>query len=271
MRSLKERLLQESLIGNVKRAGLSDGSNLKKVKDTLDSPEVIAPLVKQCFVMARSHWDAKLIPEIIIGRGGKSIRLYFPDLKRAFLQFELDWDKWESFKLPKKIEISSYKKVLRLYTPAAVLGIIRSKKGIVDGLDLQVGENRVELYFENGLLFKNCKFKNNTEFKILSEVKFDIKGAHPYLLNKNNIIFNRLTGSYIENTIGFKWNHLKPSEIFHNCTFTEGSIFPLYYKYRKGQENGTNFFTINGILADKLKPDMLDFEISSKELHFKEI
>lgn len=265
------RSLKESLIGNIKRAGLSDGSNIKNIKDTLDSPEVMAPLVKQCFVMAGSQNDTKLVPEIIVGRGGKSIRLFFPDLKKAFLSFELDWDKWESFKLPKRIEISSYKKVLRLWTPAQVLGFIKSKKGIVDGLELQVGENRLGIFFENGVLFKNCKFKNNTEFNILSKVNFDINGQHFKIINNDEIIFNRLTGSYIENTIGFKWNHLKPSEIFHNCTFAEGSVFPLYYKYRKGQETGTNFFTINGILVDKLKPDMLDFEISSKELHFKEI
>lgn len=265
------RSLKESLIGNVKRAGLSDGSNLKNVKNTLDSPEVIAPLVKQCFVMAGSHLNAKLIPEIIIGRGGKSIRLYFPDLKKAFISFELDWDKWESFKLPKRIEISSYKKVLRLFTPAEVQVYIKSKKGIVDGLELQVGENRLGIFFKNGVLFKNCKFKNNTQFNILSKVIFDIRGQYFKGLNDDNIIFNRLIGSYIENTIGFKWNHLKPVEIFHNCTFAEGSVFPLYYKYRKGQEKGTNFFTINGILSDLLKPDMLDFEISSKELHFKEI
>lgn len=263
--------LKESLIGNVKRAGLSDGSNLKKVKDTLDSPEVITPLVKQCFVMAGSQNDTKLVPEIIIDKRDKSIRFFFPDLKKVFLQFELDWDKWESFKLPKKIVISSYKKAIRLYTPATVLGIIRSKKGIVEGLDIQVGKNILGLYFENGLIFKNCTFRNYTEFNILREVDFDIKGQYIKFINRNNIIYNQLTGSYQENNIGFTWNHLKPVEMFYNCNFDNNAVFPLYYKYNKGQETGTNFFTINNILTDIVAPDMFDFKFFSKDFHFSEI
>lgn len=265
--------LKESLIGNIRRTSLSDGSNEKAVKHMLDSPELIKKLAGQCVVFVGTGDYGILDPQVKVDKTGSSIRFIFPNVKNGIIQWELDWDKWTQFKLPKRIEISNYTKSVRFYKSPGSIGVICSpKKGIVEGLDLQVGDNKMlRINFENGLIFKNCKFDNYIEFNIYSKVNFDATGNYVGYLNWDNYIYNLLTGSYKENNLGFQWNHLKPIEIFKNCKFKYNCIFPLYFHYRKEQAYGTNFLTINGILKGILQPDMPNFDIYSKDMHPYEI
>ena len=265
--------LKESLIGNIKRSSLNDGSDIKNLKQKLDSPEVLSNLTKQCLKFVGTIDGEIPEPVIRLDKGGKYIRFIFADFKVGVLQWELDWDKWSQFRLPKRIEISNFTNSVRFHKSPISAGIIRSKKGVVEDLELQVGDNKmVRIFFENGLIFKNCTFDNYTEFNILSKVDFSKPGSYLGYLNIDNFIYNQLTGSYEEKNLGFQWNHPKPVDIFKNCNFKyAGNVFPLYYYYKKEQAYGTNFFTINGILADKLKPDMPNFDIFSKDLHMKEI
>ena len=263
--------LKESLIGNIKRT--SDGSNLRSTIKTLNSPEVLSSLTGQCIKFGGTVDTKILEPVIKLDKDGKYIRFVFAEVKGGVIQWELDWDKWESFKLPKRIEISNYTNSVRFYKAPISAGIIRSKKGVVEDLDLQAGDDKMaRIFFENGLIFKNCIFNNAIEFNILSKADFSKPDYYLGVLNKGNVIYNQLTGSYKENNLGFTWNHLKPVEIFKNCTFKyAGNVFPLYYYYKKEQADGANFFNINRRLMKILKPDMPNFELFSKDMHMKEI
>ena len=263
--------LKESLIGNIKRT--SDGSNIEQTIKTLNTPEVLSSLTGQCIKFGGTIDTGNLEPVIKLDKDGKYIRFIFAEVKGGVIQWELDWDKWESFKLPKRIEISNYNDSVRFYKAPLSAGIIRSKKGVVDGLDIQAGDDKMtRIFFENGLIFKNCIFNNAIEFNILSKADFSKPDYYLGVLNKGNVIYNQLTGSYKENNIGFHWNHLKPVEIFKNCDFKQDkNVFPLYYQYKKEQVYGTNTGIINRKLRKILKPDMISFEMVSRDMHMKEI
>ena len=263
--------LKESLIGNIKRT--SGGSNLSNTIKTLNSPEVLSSLTEQCIKFGGTV-DTKIsVPVIKLDKDGKYIRFIFAEVKGGVIQFELDWDKWERFKLPKRIEISNYANSARFYKAPLSAGIIRSQKGVVEGLDIQAGDDKnLRIFFENGLIFKNCIFNNEMEFNILSKADFSKPDYYLGVLNKGNVIYNQLTGNYKENNLGFTWNHLKPVEIFKNCDFKQDkNVFPLYYQYKKEQVYGTNTGIINRKLRKILKPDMISFEMVSRDMHMKEI
>lgn len=264
--------LKESLIGNIKRTSTT-GSNLKNTIKTLNSPEVLSSLTKQCLKFVGTIDSEIQEPVIRLDKDGKYIRFVFTEFKVGVLQWELDWDKWVQFKLPKRIEISNYTNSVRFYKAPISAGIIRSKKGVVEGLDIQAGDGPdLRIFFENGLIFKNCIFNNDTEFNILSKADFSKPDYYLGVLNKENVINNQLTGNYKENNIGFQWNHLKPVEIFKNCDFKQDkNVFPLYYQYKKEQVYGTNTGIINRKLRKILKPDMISFEMVSRDMHMKEI
>lgn len=265
------RSLKESLIGNIKRTSTT-GSNLKNTIKTLNSPEVLSSLTKQCLKFVGTIDSEIQEPVIRLDKDGKYIRFIFTEFKVGVLQWELDWDKWVQFKLPKRIEISNYTNSVRFYKAPISAGIIRSKKGVVEDLELQVGDNKMlRIFFENGLIFKNCIFNDETEFNILSKADFSKPGYYLGYLNINNFIYNQLTGSYEENNLDFQWNHQTPVEIFKNCTFKQNGVFPLYCHYKKEQAYGTIFTNIIRRLKKILKPNMLDFELISKDLHMKEL
>lgn len=197
--------LRESLISNIKK-----GNDVGAIKKSLDDPELIKQLVRQCTIFDNNKPE----PQIMVGKNNGFIR-YVYNSKNKWYHISIDMDKWSQFGLPKDIHFST-KKTKTVIDGGMYLyiGLTSKKNKNIDGFSFSIGErynNISKIIIENGTKITNCIFNSETIFNVVKEI--DMSNIHQ--LNNGRTVKNwieEIGNGSDKITYDIKWSQMLPEE-----------------------------------------------------------
>ncbi len=244
------RSLKESLIGNIKRSSLNDGSDIKNLKQKLDSPDFLKKIIFECLQFV----DGQQPDDIVIGKNREFVRLYYKNFPNKIIKMVLDAGLWDQYKLPKQFYISKFKsKNVLPHGTIVYLGLKNSKGGNIENFVFDFGEP----FYRSGVLFidgvpnkpikiQNCTFESPVIISCVENLYIDGR-----FFNYNHV-FN-----YVEKEPGddmgyyLDWKGVNPMEVIgKNYYKKENNMVQIMVNYSKVRQYDT-YSRVNEILRKK--------------------
>lgn len=199
--------VQESLLSNTR--SISNGSGLDSIRKSLDNPELIKKLVKECITEGDIY--AKLT-DIVIDKHNQFIRFVYGKKNRV-AHLIIDIDKWGKYGLPKHIQFSTKKTKTEVSDIHFCIGLESKTKHNIDGYTFSIGDklnNMSKVFINEKTTFTNCSFESDVIINVIDDLKPDSLN----LVNLNKHINSWLYEKpELEIGCDIRWNQMDPTEI----------------------------------------------------------
>lgn len=249
MKTLKELLLQESLIGNIK----DKNKALAGVKDL----NLYKELIYQC-IQLPEEYDVNARPTDIIILDNQKVLFYYPKRpRRGVYQLIIDTGLWDTYKFPKYIGITNFKSKIAIKPDELVLiGLKNSKNKDIEGFTFDSGispNHQFTFYIESKNStpkLKNCTFKNISEFNVVDKLYMDLSSISVNSYS-NLVEKDKKSGEYY-----IDWYNNDVFKVLdNNNTFSSDgtSIISVLVNFKHVKDDNITYTTIKRLLGENYK------------------